>query len=571
MIKRHTAGFILAALLMSVISVCAADTDWICGKCGAENTGNFCVRCGQPRETPEPISASPIPAPASSPTPVPAPETWRCIHCDGINDRENAFCGYCGSPKTASDPRSFAALFAPLYRGMNEREVIDAFPNRDLYHGVRLLGFKGWHVFFFFYHYDGDGGLSSVSLTASVDEIDMEKREFVACIEMTFGTSGWTIENGMCTKDSGGVNLSYAAGEERTLNLRIVPQLDWSSIRKGRETVRRERYAYLDGSIELTGYRGIKAAFETGLAPVMGSNLLWGYVNTEGDLVIECQYNGASAFENGFATVGRYVGSEYRKGIINSEGKTIVPIGQYDDVSTFAEGFCWVRSHGKWGCIDTEGRMVIEARYDAACNFGDGLAAVKTGGRWGAVDQRGREVIPPVFESGFIFREGIACVKHGDRYMYIGKSGEQLFGRDFAFVRDFSEGLAVCDTQFIRDQDGNYRFEIIDRDGMTRFFLTCSNAAQYHEGVMPFARDGLVGLADTEGAEAAAPVYSGIRMHLNGSGDGFFAARKDDKWGMIDKYGHVIIPFEYDDLYPFNEGYCIAVRENTVTIIRQPE
>ena len=44
------------------------------------------------------------------------------------------------------------------------------------------------------------------------------------------------------------------------------------------------------------------------------------------------------------------------------------------------------------------------------------------------------------------------------------------------------------------------------------------------------------------------------------------AAQKNGKWGMIDKSGTIIIPFEYDNMYVYNDGYCTAWKDKKLYI-----
>lgn len=65
----------------------------------------------------------------------------------------------------------------------------------------------------------------------------------------------------------------------------------------------------------------------------------WGYVNAKGELEIECQYDDAQSFRNGFAPV------------------------------------C---VDGKWGYIDEYNNLVIEPQFEAATPISEtGTAAVK--------------------------------------------------------------------------------------------------------------------------------------------------------------------------------------------------
>ena len=78
-VKRIT---ILPAVLMFLLAVWTgtAEDAWICGKCGTENTGNFCVSCGQPK-----VSPTPLPTAEPTPEPTPEPEIWLCRHCHADN------------------------------------------------------------------------------------------------------------------------------------------------------------------------------------------------------------------------------------------------------------------------------------------------------------------------------------------------------------------------------------------------------------------------------------------------------------------------------------------------------
>jgi len=58
----------------------AEDGTWVCPKCGAKNTGKFCMECG----TPQPANES-------------GNELWECPNCHRAN--RGKFCMECGTPK----------------------------------------------------------------------------------------------------------------------------------------------------------------------------------------------------------------------------------------------------------------------------------------------------------------------------------------------------------------------------------------------------------------------------------------------------------------------------------------
>ena len=76
--KKLTALACVIALLFCIgcTSACAEGDSWICPECGAENTTNFCIKCGTKK-----------------------PETIVCPGCGEKYpiDTEAVFCGNCGT------------------------------------------------------------------------------------------------------------------------------------------------------------------------------------------------------------------------------------------------------------------------------------------------------------------------------------------------------------------------------------------------------------------------------------------------------------------------------------------
>lgn len=87
---------------------------------------------------------------------------------------------------------------------------------------------------------------------------------------------------------------------------------------------------------------------------------------------------------------------------------------------------------GKFGYVNAQGQIVIQAIYDAAYDFSEGMAVVRYGdiftGRRGYIDTKGNLLIPPVFSYAYSFEQGVACVIINEQPAYIDKTGKYLFG-----------------------------------------------------------------------------------------------------------------------------------------------
>jgi len=114
-------------------------------------------------------------------------------------------------------------------------------------------------------------------------------------------------------------------------------------------------------------------------------------------------------------------------GYIDSKGKIVIQ-PQFDEADEFSEGLAPVRVGDKWGYIDPTGRIVIKPQYGRVGEFSEGLAAVSVpGGKEGYMDRAQRIVIQPQFDKAWPFVGGLARVKIGDKVGYIDKKGNYIW------------------------------------------------------------------------------------------------------------------------------------------------
>ena len=89
----------------------------------------------------------------------------------------------------------------------------------------------------------------------------------------------------------------------------------------------------------------------------------WGYIDTNGEWVIEPKYDYAYTFYNGVAEVERNVGENYQYALINEKGEFLVKFGTYDYMDGFYdEGvkYCKVEKGDRQAIIDTTGKEVVK-------------------------------------------------------------------------------------------------------------------------------------------------------------------------------------------------------------------
>jgi hypothetical protein len=148
-----------------------------------------------------------------------------------------------------------------------------------------------------------------------------------------------------------------------------------------------------------------------------------GFLDIHGVTAIGYDFDDASSFVNGFARVkinGKY-------GFINNKGEIVVT-PEFDSVYDFSNGLAAVVFNDKCGYIDVYGNMVIEPKFDGAAEFTkDGLAVIQMNEKYGVIDRSGNIVIEPQFCVAYGFYDGLCHVVLDEdftQYGYINRLGE---------------------------------------------------------------------------------------------------------------------------------------------------
>ena len=117
------------------------------------------------------------------------------------------------------------------------------------------------------------------------------------------------------------------------------------------------------------------------------------YLNKNGEKVLDISkdYDTARIFSEGLAPVRQRASGKW--GFINTEGTLVIPC-IYEEASDFKDGLVPVKKDDKWGYINTSGEIIIPFEYENAFGAGDGLASVGKDGKYGLVNCNNEVVVP---------------------------------------------------------------------------------------------------------------------------------------------------------------------------------
>lgn len=157
------------------------------------------------------------------------------------------------------------------------------------------------------------------------------------------------------------------------------------------------------------------SAYSQELIPDKNEKGKWGYVDSDGTVIIKHNYNEVFAFVDGRAKVRK--GNKW--GYINPSGKEVIKI-QYSEMRTWSGNYCKVAkggksenglltSGGKWGYINRNGDEILKCEYDEIGAFKDGVAYIKKGDKYGYIDDNYQIFIPCKYNAVGSFNDKGYC------------------------------------------------------------------------------------------------------------------------------------------------------------------
>ncbi|GEM_PF-742366 len=226
------------------------------------------------------------------------------------------------------------------------------------------------------------------------------------------------------------------------------------------------------------------------------------------------------------------------------------------------------------------GEVIKTADYDAIYDYTEGRAAVyycdtkllKDGGytvdnyRSGFIDVDGNEVIPTIYERTHPFSEGLAEVKRGDKFGYIDYDGNIVLPLEYTSSQPFRGGYAAVSKI---DGNGIEIYGIIDKKGNFNEVKGAKSISAFNNGVARAWRDFGEIYIDVNGNEVKdteavndeiAKRYDKVSNYKEGR-----AVVVDEVWpewqnkyGVVDEEGNIVIPVEYSYIYDYCEGMTSA-------------
>lgn len=291
-------------------------------------------------------------------------------------------------------------------------------------------------------------------------------------------------------------------------------------------------------------------------------NIRNGLSNAEGVLVVPCQYSYIDDFECGIVRCGKDAGiNEY---YYYTGEKFVFPEGAYLNGGEFAYGLCPVRINGKWGYVNTAGKLSIPCQWDRADNFRNGYAAVEMNGQYAIIDPLGNQIsefesfhsAPSYAGEGWIY---VSEADYSAHYYQIEGDAEIVTPNDY--WDEFACGL-------LRISNSEDKWGYYNRDGELVIPFQFDAADEFYDGIAVVEVEGKWGYIDTNGKFVIAPVFDRANRFNNEAGYASVKQEGTDQYSLIDRNGNAVVEDVWSEKYVmFSEGYARIIQNGKIGFI----
>lgn len=255
---------------------------------------------------------------------------------------------------------------------------------------------------------------------------------------------------------------------------------------------------------------------------------------------------------------------------IDENGDEFFTSKRISEVRGYSEGFFRVtirdnKNKNHWEFLHEDGSFAFKPNSAVVYDMHNGMALSARKNMWskslqifGYYDKNGNEVIKHKYDDAIDFHNGLAYVFNKNESGYINKQGKMLIPLKDKAGNGFSEGLAPVNTK-------EFKLGFINTKGEQIIDFKYDDALPFSEGKCAVHLEGYFAFIDSNDRMLVPPTYDfAHQFHENYAFVGRSENRRynDQKWGLIDTTGKLIVTFKYPYVKDFSEGLAAVQTEN---------
>ena len=221
-------------------------------------------------------------------------------------------------------------------------------------------------------------------------------------------------------------------------NIKIPTEWDYASnFNKGFALVRNDACYYLindkgDITRKIGNADDITVTSNQQIIVVKKRNKNWEIYDGNDQTISELDYSYVSHWINDLFIVSTSGNTENKRrfGCIDKKGNVIVPI-KYNDFYPYSDGYIIARKNKRWYCLQVKGNKIsAQAAIPRFCQvvdyFHEGMARIVKRGKYGFINTNGKIVIPTKYENARSFYEGMVAVQKNGKWGFVDIKGNEL-------------------------------------------------------------------------------------------------------------------------------------------------
>ncbi|MCO6357849.1 WG repeat-containing protein [Roseivirga pacifica] len=292
--------------------------------------------------------------------------------------------------------------------------------------------------------------------------------------------------------------------------------------------------------------------------------------------------------------VSKKLDTGFRKGVLNSNGKPIIPLN-YEDIEALGSDRYTVREPDGLSALFTkEGEQLSGFEFEEISAHSNELLAVTYYNRKGIIDKSGKVVITPIYKQIEISKSSARVMgfRNWD-YFKIGESQKSFNFDQISQLAANAFAISTGNNIAIIDKNENYLSYLVDHtvEDSNDKGIVIKNRQQGYYGllntkgssVLPTNFDSirlyqhfaLAKIHRNDGQHWFAYDFEGNKINQNGYSEfkpfseGKFIAKRGEKFGLVSTFGEELTTFQYDSISDFNKGLAIVKSRGLFGVINE--
>lgn len=307
-------------------------------------------------------------------------------------------------------------------------------------------------------------------------------------------------------------------------------------------------------------------------------NNKWGVIDNNGNVIIDASYDEMIVIPNNKKAVFICTydindeTGEFKTKAINEKNEEILKnyekieaLDNFDSKQNiwFENAVLRIQKNGKYGLIDLDGKIILEAQYDNIWTLKsiEENYVFEKDGKIGLANSKGQIIIEPEYSKIEVLKEGYkdAYLTQNENNLYgvISITGKKILENKFEEIKYLSSSECYAVKE-------NGTWELINTKGE---IMQTSEGEEFvfakGENVI-VKKDSNYGIEKTSGESLIPYEYEDLSYAFAI----YYIAKKDGKYGIINVNNEIVKEFEYENMYVVEEGnFIVADKTIEETVI----